>query len=86
MEIYQVADELSYISGVAGVCFAITLVVRVPLFLFEVGCSIYNVSDGPLCLLIHPMLFSCRDWRLASYSCALKRSLRRGSSEQFGMH
>jgi len=28
MEIYQVADELSYISGVAGVCFAITLVVR----------------------------------------------------------
>jgi hypothetical protein len=28
MEIYQVADELSYITGVAGVCFAITLVVR----------------------------------------------------------
>ncbi|BDA40711.1 probable cytochrome b6-f complex subunit 7, chloroplastic [Coccomyxa sp. Obi] len=26
MEIYQVADELSYITGVAGVCFAITLV------------------------------------------------------------
>lgn len=29
MEIYQVADELSYITGVAGVCFAITLVVRI---------------------------------------------------------
>ena len=28
MEMYQVADELGYITGVAGVCFAITLVVR----------------------------------------------------------
>ena len=28
MEMYQLADELSYITGVAGVCFAITLVVR----------------------------------------------------------
>jgi hypothetical protein len=27
MEMYQLADELSYITGVAGVCFAITLVV-----------------------------------------------------------
>ena len=28
MEMYQLADELGYITGVAGVCFAITLVVR----------------------------------------------------------
>jgi hypothetical protein len=27
MEVFQVADELGYISGVAGVTFAITLVV-----------------------------------------------------------
>ena len=27
VEMYQLADELSYITGVAGVCFAITLVV-----------------------------------------------------------
>ena len=28
MEVFQVADELSYISGVAAVVFAVTLVVR----------------------------------------------------------
>ena len=33
MELFQVADELSYISGVAAVVFAVTLVVR-----NETGC------------------------------------------------
>ena len=28
MEVFQIADELSYISGVAAVVFAVTLVVR----------------------------------------------------------
>ena len=30
MELFQLADELSYISGVAAVTFAVTLVVSVP--------------------------------------------------------
>ena len=33
MEIFQLADELSYISGVAAVTFAVTLVVRESSFL-----------------------------------------------------
>lgn len=60
MEMYQLADELSYITGVAGVCFAITLVVSQPhgtMYLQMIGLPHLPViaSDGSAMV--------CRSWQ-----------------------
>jgi hypothetical protein len=45
MELFQLADELSYISGVAAVTFAVTLVVSAPDLLNDTESSCCRSKD-----------------------------------------
>ena len=61
MEVFQLADELSYISGVAAVVFAVTLVVRAALISVAACMTLYKTSanDSPVVCRVWQPALSC---------------------------
>lgn len=85
MELFQLADELSYISGVAAVTFAVTLVVSAPYhFMTLAAAAVRQRLMGAMCYMQRlkgHIWYMRRVWRQALCCCGWRRSQRRASSE-----